>query len=181
MKEKKILRVDSSSSRKIGGWKTFYQIFAWLSLIGGIITAIIGFADGESDVLNIGLILFATSLVLLFNTALLGGLGALVENAEYQKAIVEEERKIVDINTEIEEKSPAKLGGEEELQADDSAKHKFHVGQLMIVKENQTQFKVTDIVEGQGGITLYYSGKLDKYFKEEEIEDFAEYWNNKKN
>ncbi len=101
MKEKKILRVDSSSSRKIGGWKTFYQIFAWLSLIGGIITAIIGFADGESDVLNIGLILFATSLVLLFNTALLGGLGALVENAEYQKAIVEEERKIVDINTEI--------------------------------------------------------------------------------
>ena len=50
-------------------------------------------------------------------------------------------------------------------------KSHFSVGQLVIVKANETQFRITSIDDNG-----YYSEKFDKTFTEDEIEDFDIYW-----
>lgn len=60
------------------------------------------------------------------------------------------------------------------------SKNKFAAGQLVIVKENEDQFRIDDVTEGKNGGILYYSSKFDKYFTEEELEDFKVYWDSKK-
>lgn len=182
MKQKKVLRVDYSSSKKIDGWRLFYQIFGWLFLVGGIITTIVGIVNAneilypETTTLYVGISLVITSLVFLFNSALLRGIGTLVENAEFQKAIVEQEYKVQDFDVQpVGEKA-------QEEEEKDAAVTKFKVGQLVIVKEDESQFKVSEVMRGEDGVVLYFSDKFDRYFGEDEIEDFAEHWEkNKKN
>lgn len=58
----------------------------------------------------------------------------------------------------------------------DSAIHEepkshFSVGQLVIVKATEEQFRITSIDDNR-----YYSEKFDKTFTEDEIEDFDVYW-----
>ena len=52
---------------------------------------------------------------------------------------------------------------------------KFTIGQLVIVKEDESQFRVAAI-KAQDGENVYYSEKHDRKFKESEIEDFKSYW-----
>lgn len=59
---------------------------------------------------------------------------------------------------------------------DDSAiqeesKPHFSVGQLVIVKATEEQFRITSIDDNG-----YYSEKYDKIFTDDEIEDFNVYW-----
>lgn len=61
-----------------------------------------------------------------------------------------------------------------------SFKSKFSVGQLVIITDNEEQFRVSNIVAAPDGSCLYYAEQLDKYFTQEEIEDFADYWKAKK-
>lgn len=56
---------------------------------------------------------------------------------------------------------------------------KFSVGQLVLAKEDESQFRVATI-KVQDGENVYYSDKHDRFFKESEIEDFNSYWNTKK-
>jgi len=59
---------------------------------------------------------------------------------------------------------------------------KFSIGQLVIVKYDESQFRISDI-DDRGGILKprYYSKKLERYFLEDEIEDFEVYWAKKNN
>ncbi len=52
---------------------------------------------------------------------------------------------------------------------------KFAVGQLVIIKDDQRQFRIGS-VSIKDGKYFYWSEKLKKKFAEEEIEDFDEYW-----
>lgn len=56
---------------------------------------------------------------------------------------------------------------------------KFSTGQLVIIKENENQFRI-DEVDDSVDVVLYYSNKYEKYFTEDEIEDFDAYWKDKK-
>lgn len=55
------------------------------------------------------------------------------------------------------------------------ANTKFSVGQLVISKEDESQFRVATI-KIQEGENVYFSEKHDRFFKESEIEDFNSYW-----
>ena len=105
MEEKKVLKVDASCSKGIGNWQLFFSIGGWLLLIGGIITAVVGLSDANSyrpdySTLIVGISICVLSLVFLFNSALLKGLNALVQGAEYKKAIIDEEYDVQIIETE---------------------------------------------------------------------------------
>ncbi len=56
----------------------------------------------------------------------------------------------------------------------------FKVGDLMIVKANENQFRISSISE-ENGIKYYFSEKYNKKFPEHEIELFDAYWEKKKN
>ena len=57
---------------------------------------------------------------------------------------------------------------------------KFTAGQLVIVKEDESQFRIDDVMENADGSILYYSEKFNRYYPEDEIEDFKVYWDSKK-
>ena len=52
---------------------------------------------------------------------------------------------------------------------------KFSVGQLVITKNSRNMFVIDDAFEKNNGGFLYYSERYDKYFEEDEIEDFKKY------
>lgn len=56
---------------------------------------------------------------------------------------------------------------------------KFNVGQLVIVKTSEDQFRVSSI-ENVNGVNYYFSEKFKKSFPEFELEDFDIYWGKKK-
>ena len=56
---------------------------------------------------------------------------------------------------------------------------KFEVGQRVIVKKDESQFKIADITQNDDGDFLYYSQSHNRHFMGNEIEDFKTYWNNK--
>lgn len=70
-----------------------------------------------------------------------------------------------------------KAGGQNE--SEEEKKAKFSAGQLVIIKENENQFRI-DKVDGGGDRVRYYSSKYERYYTEDEIEDFNAYWKNKK-
>lgn len=53
---------------------------------------------------------------------------------------------------------------------------KFAVGQLVIVKADERQFRVTSTFRKEDGTVSYYSDRLNKFFDEAELEDFDAYW-----
>ncbi|MBR4213659.1 MAG: hypothetical protein IKR82_06890 [Bacteroidales bacterium] len=53
---------------------------------------------------------------------------------------------------------------------------KFAVGQLVIIKEDERQFRVTSTFRKEDGTVSYYSDRLNKFFDEAELEDFDAYW-----
>lgn len=53
---------------------------------------------------------------------------------------------------------------------------KFGIGQLVIVKEDERQFRITQAARKKDGTMAYYSDRLNKYFDESELEDFNAYW-----
>lgn len=174
MKQRTILNVNHSCSKKIDGWKLFYLIFGWLFLASGIITTIVGIVNAndilypETTTLYVGISVVAMSLVFFFNSALLRGLETLVENAEYQKAIVESEYKVTDFQVQVAEEK-------EDKEKNAPAATKFKVGQSVIVKEDESQFKISEVMRGEDGFVLYFSEKFDRYFGEDELDDFTEY------
>ena len=60
-----------------------------------------------------------------------------------------------------------------------SAPKVFHRGQLVVIKEDESQFEIDDI-DLRGGEPLYYCDELNRYFTAEELEDAQTYWDNKK-
>ena len=58
-----------------------------------------------------------------------------------------------------------------ECRIHEEPKSHFSVGQLVIVKATEEQFRITSIDDNR-----YYSEKFDKTFTEDEIEDFDVYW-----
>lgn len=62
-----------------------------------------------------------------------------------------------------------------------TSKTKFAIGQLVIVKYDESQFRISDIDDRGGALKpRYYSKKFERYFFEDEIDDFDTYWKNKK-
>ena len=88
-----------------------FRVFGWLSLAGGVITALAGMEDATSSyhpdasTLCVGLGIVALSLVFLFNSALLNGIKTLVQNAEYQKAVIENDYTIKDVESGDDEEN----------------------------------------------------------------------------
>lgn len=60
-----------------------------------------------------------------------------------------------------------------------NATSEFQLNQLVIVKADESQFRINDIIE-LDGVTQVYSEKYNKYFKVSEIEDFDKYWESKR-
>lgn len=57
---------------------------------------------------------------------------------------------------------------------------KYSVGQLVIITKNEEQFRINKI-KNDGGVIYYWSNEFNKYYPENEIEDFDfYYWNRKK-
>lgn len=57
---------------------------------------------------------------------------------------------------------------------------KFEVSQRVIVKEDESQFKIANIQKNEEDRFIYYSDWHNRYFAEDEIEDFKVYWSSKK-
>ncbi len=71
--------------------------------------------------------------------------------------------------------SRTKQPTEHPLDVKEATEETFHVGQLVVVKADESQFRI-DEIDSDG----YYSKKLNRHFSGDEIEDFEAYWNNKK-
>lgn len=109
----------------------------------------------------------------------------------FLKMIVNISRSLYNINNALrgnaaisEPVIPAKDDSESDIQPviDDNstAKTKFAIGQLVIVKYDESQFRISDIDDRGGALKpRYYSKKLERFFLEDEIEDFDTYWANK--
>ena len=109
MEEKKELRVDKSTSKKVGIWQGCFAMLGWLSLIAGIFTTIAGIDKAnqllysETRTLFIGISLLVLAIVFLFNSALLKGVITIVQSSEYKKALVEDKFLVVENERTIEE------------------------------------------------------------------------------
>ncbi len=56
---------------------------------------------------------------------------------------------------------------------------RFSVNQLVVVKQDESQFRVSYISKEKGEVK-YFSSKHHKASNEDEIEDFEKYWESKK-
>ena len=56
---------------------------------------------------------------------------------------------------------------------------KFKAGQLVIVKADESQFRINSVSENDG-VVSYFSEKFNRSFNEDEIEDFDKYWADKR-
>ena len=184
--DKKNLIVDKKSSEKISRWQIFYSVFGWILLIAGLILLTIGIAriidEYDPTTLIIGGSILAISLILFFNSAILQGITVLVQNAEYNKAIVEGDYTITDKEgaafapqntTPISRTTP--VASVTKAESTKGAARKFSVGQHVVVKDDESQFTIDDVMDNANGGTLYYSEKLNRYFTEDELEDYREY------
>ncbi len=91
-------------------------------------------------------------------------------NDALRKGGVPEQNNAITSSPEKNIEQAAKVGKKE---------NKFSTGQLVIVKEDENQFRI-DEVDNSGDVVSYYSKKYEKYFTEDEIEDFDAYWKDKK-
>ena len=100
MEEKKLLKVDTATSDKIAALQSIFQLLGWVALIGGVICTIVGidkindYLSPNSTVLVIGVSILITSFFCFFCSVLFRGIKILVQNAEYNNAIIEEEYSI---------------------------------------------------------------------------------------
>lgn len=56
---------------------------------------------------------------------------------------------------------------------------KFQAGQLVIVKADESQYRINEVIPEDGKFK-YFSKKFNKAFSADEIEDFDKYWKDKK-
>ena len=98
------------------------------------------------------------------------------------KLLVNVSRSLYNINDALRTRPlvavPEKVKEKADKQEGQKDVTKFSVGQLVIVKEDESQFRIDSVEDGEE--TLYYSEKFGRYFTEEEIEDFQKYWKEKK-
>lgn len=155
--------------------KTFYSVnpsaesicdtvavtFLIVFIICSIITLIAGFAMDSALIGILGAILFV----------ILG----LVSWASL-KVIVNISRSLYNITATLQDFTPtASVATQSTEQTDTVNGCRFSVGQLVIVKKDERQFRISSI-NADG----YYSEKFGKTFTEDEIEDFDAYWAEKK-
>ena len=53
---------------------------------------------------------------------------------------------------------------------------KFVAGQLVIIKADERQVRVSTVFRKEDGTMTYYSDRHNKFFDENELEDFDKYW-----
>ena len=98
------------------------------------------------------------------------------------KVIVNISRSLYNINDAIISQAVAPVTGavantegEPAKEQAEQAEGRFEVGQLVIIKSSEMQFRISEIKK-ENGITMYYSEKFNNWFTEEKIEDFDKYW-----
>ena len=96
------------------------------------------------------------------------------------KLLVNISRSLYNINDAIRTRPAIAVSEKEKAdkQVGQKGGAKFSVGQLVIIKEDESQFRIDSVEDGEE--MLYYSDKFGRYFTEEEIEDFQKYWKEKK-
>lgn len=139
-------------------------IISLLLAFGLVIGGIFSLQDSE-----IGGILIASGIVV--------GVAGVIMWASL-KVIVNISRSLYNINELLFAKGSKDIIGQTTPEAT-PVNTKFSVGQLVLAKEDESQFRVATI-KVQDGENVYYSDKHDRFFKESEIEDFNSYWNTKK-
>lgn len=139
-------------------------IISLLLAFGLVIGGIFSLRDSE-----IGGILIASGIVV--------GVAGVIMWASL-KVIVNISRSLYNINELLFAKGSKDIIGQTTPEAT-PVNTKFSVGQLVLAKEDESQFRVATI-KVQDGENVYYSDKHDRFFKESEIEDFNSYWNTKK-
>ena len=82
----------------------------------------------------------------------------------------------------LERQSQIDLGqpsddGNEEVIGDGTPK--FSVNQVVVVKKDESDFLIS-YIKKEKGVVKYYDSKSQKFYRENEIEDYKEYWEKKK-
>lgn len=140
---------------------TVAVIFLTVSIICSVIALIAGLAMESFLIGILGAILFV----------ILG----LVSWASL-KVIVNISRSLYNITETLQAVTPTtSVATQSTEQMDTTNGCRFSVGQLVIVKNDERQFRISSINEAG-----YYSEKFDNTFTEDEIEDFNAYWAEKK-
>ncbi len=95
------------------------------------------------------------------------------------KVIVNISRSLYNINDAISSQAVAPVASTgantEGGPTKEQGEGRFEVGQLVIIKSSEMQFRISEIKK-ENGITMYYSEKFNNWFTEEKIEDFDKYW-----
>ena len=81
----------------------------------------------------------------------------------------------------LERQSQIDLGqpsddGNEEVIGDGTPK--FSVNQVVVVKKDESDFLIS-YIKKEKGVVKYYDSKSQKFYRENEIEDYKEYWEKK--
>ena len=153
-----------------------FAISVFVAIVGAIACIVAATAEFESAYLwgILGAAVLALSAALFWATG---------------KVLINISRNLYNINDALrsggvqvkEISTPKKEVKKEEktkLEPKDGAK--FAVGQLVIIKADERQFRVELVYKNEDGTFSYYAKNLNDYFKESEIEDFEEYWAEKK-
>ncbi len=91
---KQVLNVNTASSDAVRNWRTTILVFAWIMLIGGIITIIAGDGSYEPEIIITGVMIVVSSIMMFLVAGFLRGFLAIVQNAEYEKAKTEKTYEI---------------------------------------------------------------------------------------
>jgi hypothetical protein len=81
-------------------------------------------------------------------------------------------------NTECGYKNVEPQRPTEEFQNNNGDLYPFKIGELVIIKATEGQFRISNI-KIEGDTVYYYSDKFQEGFKEQEIENFEKYWKDK--
>ena len=89
-------------------------------------------------------------------------------------------KDIKEILQEIEKNTTRRVGEPVPYIPESSSLPKFKVSQLVFVKGDDSQFRITEIRRKTDGSFTYFSEKHNRFFDENEIEDLKVYWESQK-
>ena len=158
--------VNNNAERILDSVATSCLVFGWILGAIYIITGIVAAIEYE-----VGGGLVAAGIVLGVAQIALGYLAWAT-----LKVIVNISNNLYNINAGLNRHTNHKMDIDADKVISESP---FTVGQLVIVKADESQFRI-NAIEVINGEVSYFSEKLNRYFIESEIEDFDKYWEAKK-
>lgn len=147
-------------------------ILAIIMLIIGLFAIVGDELSGGCAMIGIAVVLFITGLI---SWALLKMIVNISRSLYNINDAIRSQKSNDSLYSEYNNNKPTEIAPLDNIQATTS----FSMGQLVVVKEDESQFRI-NAVENSGKDALFYSEKFNRYFTEDEIEDFDAYWSSHK-